>query len=102
MTSASAYEPSTTSRSDFFSSDAIARFTPQVAGVPLEFQEEQVAAPRLRDRERLDPGEIEPLALEDRHRVGQGARLVRRFEHQRRLVLAGALGGRAADDRRTA
>ena len=91
MTADSAYEPSTTSRSDFFSRAAIARSHAQLAGVALEFDEEQIAAARLRDRKRLDPGEVEPLPFEDRHRVGQRPGLVRRLEHQRRLVLAGAI-----------
>ena len=73
-------------------------FHAQFRRMPLEFKEEEVPSTRGGDRKRLDPCQVQSVTFEDRHRIGEGAWFVRRFEYQGRFILTSSFRGLGADD----
>ena len=53
-----------------------------------QLDEEHVLVLTFRHRERLDPGQIERMLFEDRHRVGESTRLVADLKKDRGLVVS--------------
>ncbi len=55
--------------------------------VPLEIDEEDIFRLGRPRRERLDPGQVQLVLLEQVQRIDQRTRIVRQAEHDRRLVV---------------